>query len=692
MEELTRLAWTRAALPHALRLSADRMGLGQTAPQLGPGADTAELPVLAAELGLELEHVGLSYREIRRRLGRIAPAVVQLTHDEEQRFLIITRSRGSRLHLLTPDGGTTTLPQKTLVAHLCATLEAPYRDEVAGFLAGAEIAAARRTKAAEMLMMDRIGAQMLPGIWLLRTPIGAPLRHHLRDTGALRSVIALLGCHALQYVFMLTAWWLIGRALLGGDMAAHWLLPWGLLLISRIPLILAVRYLQGAVSISLGGFIKRRLLAGVLRLEPERMRRLGAGQLFGRVMDSEALETLALNGGILALLSSVELAIAGLVLSQTGPWLPTMLVLWLTATAYQVRRLYRTRRAWTDIRLAMTHDMVENMIGYRTRLAQQPLRDLHREEDVALGEFITASVAMDRATNTLFTLMPRGWLLAATTVFAVQFVSVGTATATTALSLGGILLVWQALVRLTNGGASLSSAAIAAERIRALYTAAATQTSARSAGPLPEPAQGETLVEAHQLSFAHSGREALLDNVHFEIRQGDHLLLEGPSGSGKSTLVSLLAGMYQAQSGLLFVRGQDARALDATSRRRAVVAVPQCHQNHIFTGTFMFNLVLGCDWPPTESDHEHARQLCHELGLDDVLDRMPARERQLVGETGWQLSHGERARVFLARALLQQPDIVVLDESLAALDAENKERTLQCVLRHAKTLILVAHR
>lgn len=79
------------------------------------------------------------------------------------------------------------------------------------------------------------------------------------------------------------------------------------------------------------------------------------------------------------------------------------------------------------------------------------------------------------------------------------------------------------------------------------------------------------------------------------------------------------------------------------------------------------------------------------VGLSHLLDRMPAGLMQMVGETGWQLSHGERSRLFIARALLQNSEMVVLDESFAALDPDNLRRYVDCVVNHSKTLLVVAH-
>ena len=102
-------------------------------------------------------------------------------------------------------------------------------------------------------------------------------------------------------------------------------------------------------------------------------------------------------------------------------------------------------------------------------------------------------------------------------------------------------------------------------------------------------------------------------------------------------------------------------------------------------------LLMGRRWPPEQQDLIDAESLCRELGLDNLLDNMPAGFMQMVGETGWRLSHGERSRVFLARALLQDAKVVVLDESFGALDPQTMERCLRLVLERAPTLVVIAH-
>jgi ATP-binding cassette subfamily B protein len=175
------------------------------------------------------------------------------------------------------------------------------------------------------------------------------------------------------------------------------------------------------------------------------------------------------------------------------------------------------------------------------------------------------------------------------------------------------------------------------------------------------------------------------------IERGDWVLLEGPSGGGKSTLVSLLTGLREPSDGLLTSGGLDRRALGEDAWRKRFAAAPQYHENHILTGTLAFNLLMGRAWPPTAEDLDEAHAVCRELGLGPLLDRMPGGLHQVVGETGWQLSQGERSRVFLARALLQNSEMIVLDESFAALDPETLRQSMECTLKRASTLLVVAH-
>jgi len=200
------------------------------------------------------------------------------------------------------------------------------------------------------------------------------------------------------------------------------------------------------------------------------------------------------------------------------------------------------------------------------------------------------------------------------------------------------------------------------------------------------------LIEARDVVFRYQDRQsAVLCGCDFRIRAGDRVLLDGPSGAGKSTLAAILGGVRSATSGLVLAGGLDRVSLGAQGWRRRVAMAPQFHENHMITGPLAFNLLMGKPGPISEVDVREAQSICEELGLGDLLQRMPAGIMQMVGEGGWQLSHGERSRVYLARALLQKPDLVVLDESLAALDAGNFERAIACLEKRATAVLAIAH-
>ena len=179
--------------------------------------------------------------------------------------------------------------------------------------------------------------------------------------------------------------------------------------------------------------------------------------------------------------------------------------------------------------------------------------------------------------------------------------------------------------------------------------------------------------------------------VSLQVGARDRVLLQGPSGGGKSTLGTLLSACRTPESGLLLLGGLDPATLGHAEWRRRVVFVPQFHENHVLMGSFAFNALMGRGWPPTGQDLRDAERVCRGLGLGPVLDRMPGGIFQVVGETGWQLSHGERSRLFVARAVLQRPDVLILDESFAALDPETLRSTLEYLFESDAALVAIAH-
>ncbi|HTU59033.1 MAG TPA: ATP-binding cassette domain-containing protein, partial [Polyangiales bacterium] len=143
--------------------------------------------------------------------------------------------------------------------------------------------------------------------------------------------------------------------------------------------------------------------------------------------------------------------------------------------------------------------------------------------------------------------------------------------------------------------------------------------------------------------------------------------------------------------GLLLYGGLDSQSLGNAGLCRRVSLAPQFHDNHVLHGTLAFNVLLGRRWPASEQTRQLAETVCRELGLGPLLARMPQGMEQLVGETGWQLSHGERTRVFAARAICADAKLAILDESVGALDPHTAQAALRCALERTRSLMLIAH-
>jgi ATP-binding cassette subfamily B protein len=520
---------------------------------------------------------------------------------------------------------------------------------------------------------------------------GASFRQQLRSAGLTWRLAALLGTHGLETVFWFASWACVGSAVLSGRTDLAWLAAWAFCLFSVVPLRATAKWLEGVLAIGLGGLLRQRLLAGAMAMDADVLRRKGIGETLSEVFEADALENLAASGGLQFLVAGVELLGAGFVFvwATSGNWELALLLGWLLLMAIVVARNTRLRARWMRSRLGLTHRLVENMTAQRTRLAQQPFAEWHMAEDAENHAYAEISEKLDRSTARIEALFPRGYLLVAMCVVFPAFLRGSASIQQQALALGAILFAYAAIQRLANAVPRCATAYLAWQAIKPAFNAA-TKTIPEATPVAPCSAGNVLEMQNVYFSHGHAG-DSLLKACSLAVRAGDALLLEGESGSGKSTLALLMAGARKPASGFILARGLDLQTLGEAHWRRRVAVAPQFHENHILCASLSFNLLMGRPFPHSEQDLRDAEELCHELGLGGLLERMPSGLEQIVGETGWQLSQGERSRIFLARALLQGADFVVLDESFATLDPENLRQCLACARKRAKTLMVIAH-
>ncbi len=196
----------------------------------------------------------------------------------------------------------------------------------------------------------------------------------------------------------------------------------------------------------------------------------------------------------------------------------------------------------------------------------------------------------------------------------------------------------------------------------------------------------------HKVSFENVGfayeDEAVLHNISFEAEPGTLTALVGESGSGKSTLAKLLVHFYDVKEGAVKIGGQDVREMSLEALNQEISYVSQ--EQYLFNITLMENIRLGC----LSATDAEVLAAAEKAQCNEFFTRLEKGIYTMAGDGGKQLSGGERQRISLARAILKNAPIVVLDEATAFMDPENEEKMNQAIAQviHGKTVIVIAHR
>ncbi len=203
---------------------------------------------------------------------------------------------------------------------------------------------------------------------------------------------------------------------------------------------------------------------------------------------------------------------------------------------------------------------------------------------------------------------------------------------------------------------------------------------------LPIPQHAEALLNVHDLTYAYPDRGPLFSNISLQLNAGESLAIGGPSGCGKSTLLRLIAGLMPLQTGTVQLQGRPLANCPLPVWRSMIASVTQ--DDGILAGTIADNISMFA--ATTDSQKlDHAGQI---TGLSEMVKLLPLRWDTQLGELGIALSAGQQQRVLLARALYAQPELLILDEATAHLDAAAEAQIFKLLREHNYTFLVVSHR
>ncbi len=517
--------------------------------------------------------------------------------------------------------------------------------------------------------------------------------------GLLIALVTLVASTAIGLAFPLIVRELLDAAFLGGDRALLDRIALLLLLLFSIQAVLnyvQTYYLSATGERAVAG-LRRELFEKLLEMPPGFFADRRTGELTSRLTADVGLLQGVLSHQI-AEFSRQFLALVG------GIVLLTLMQPRLTLTALGVVPLVVGSAVFFGRRLRRMTTGVQDKVAEATAVAEEAISQIRTVQSFTqepmerrrYGERILESVraALVRAQvrgmffgvltfttfgGIVFVLWQGGVLVLEGNLTAGALVSFLLYTITIAAAIGALASFFSAY----------QEAVGAAERVFELLETEAPITDPPSPTPLPRPVRGEVAFESVSFRYRDAADAPwTLHEIDVKVAPGEVVALVGPSGAGKTTLVSLLPRFWDVTAGRIRLDGIDIRELRLADLRGAVGLVPQ--EPALFSGTVEANIAYGRPGATTEQI-EGAARAAH---AHEFVVRLPQGYATLVGERGVKLSGGQRQRIAIARALLKNPAVLVLDEATSNLDTES-ERLIEDAMEKllaGRTTLIIAHR
>jgi ATP-binding cassette subfamily B protein len=492
--------------------------------------------------------------------------------------------------------------------------------------------------------------------------------------------------------------WLVGQtvdAIQEGDRST--ILPLALAIVGagllRLGLTVVRRLVAGQVSLGVEYDLRQRIYAHLQALELGFFDSQQTGQLMSRAtVDLQSIRFFLGYGLIFITQNLLTIGFAGVVMIAIDPWLALLAlspVPIVVLTAARFNRRSRPALQEVQQRLAeLTAEAEENVSGIRiVKAFAREEHQLHRFNR-AVGRVFDQNIYSTRLRafyTPIIGLLPNAGLAIILLIGGRQVISGN-------LSLGdftafyGYLMMLIGPMRMLGIALGMAQRAIASgNRLFEILDRQPRITSPAGAPPLPD---GGGRVEIEDVTLAYDRQVPALENVDLRVEPGRVVALVGPSGSGKTSLVALLARLYDPTAGSVRIDGADLRAVDLGSLRSQIAFVAD--DSFLFSATVADNISYARP-DATQADIELAARRAQ---AHDFISDLPEGYETLVGERGLTLSGGQRQRIAIARALVADPRILILDDATSSVDART-EAAIKRGLREAmtgRTTFIVAHR
>jgi subfamily B ATP-binding cassette protein MsbA len=550
-------------------------------------------------------------------------------------------------------------------------------------------------------------------------PIRRFFRHHLRPylPGTLLGGVLLTVGNSLQALILVALKLLFDHQLgMAGGGVAKW--PQAVQALTRflppaetlqssillIPAIIAGLFFlrglflyAGSVLVARSGMkavkdLRERLFDRVLQQDPAFFQARPAGELMNRILGDVGLVQQLVSTQVAELLRQVTMAVVMVVLIVRTDWRLALVLVALFPMVFLpikhltrlIRRQGHKAQSSADTLLQRLKEVLSNMRVVKAFAREDYESRRFRNQSHGLYRLGMKVVRIQSLSSPIMESVG-GLLLAGLALYGAARIRSGAMTGGDFLMfLLAIYQLYDPIRRLTRMFGEMQMSTVALERIFTLLDVQPQLVA--PADPKPVPAHPSVL-RFEGVAFAYDAKHPVLRGIDLEVRSGETVALVGGSGGGKTTLVNLVPRFFDPTAGRLTLDGTDLRDFDPRELRKIIGIVTQ--ETLLFLDTVHDNIAYGLD-----AGREAVIAAARKAHAHDFISALPRGYDTPLAETGSSLSGGQRQRIAIARALLQDPPILILDEATSALDTES-ERAVQAALEalmENRTTLVIAHR